>query len=138
MCDCLIKYYVFHFVKAFKQLNSSNQSAGIQLTSKDLQHAECCWVCHNQAILFAKELEYMKGYGKHSVLIYVKQFGLFLDDHHIMRCRGRIRWDLVIWNLDLIRLGDFLICPAEILITIYSLHYLKHLVITAQRLPVSI
>lgn len=73
-------------MKAFRQQNLSNRLTGIQLSTEDLQHAECCWVRHIQAVSFAKELEYLGDHGSQSVPIYVKQFGLFLDDLHIIRC----------------------------------------------------
>ena len=51
---------------------------------------ELSWVCHIQAKSFVKELEYLRSPGKQPAPTYVQQFGLFLDDNNVMKCKGRI------------------------------------------------
>ena len=82
---------VFRAVKAFKQLIADEPvPLDIQLIAEDLQHAEVSWICHIQTKLFVKELEYLRSNGKLPTPTYVQQFGLFLDDKNIMKCKGRI------------------------------------------------
>ena len=84
--------FVFRFARVFiTKRSSDNQSDHCtQLNSEDLQHAEHSWICHIQAKSFVAELEYLKSHGKQSIPTYVRQFGLFLDDQHVLRCKGRI------------------------------------------------
>ena len=55
-----------------------------------MQNAERSWVRHLQAESFTVELDYLRNQSRQSIPIYVKQFGLFLDDNDVLRCRGRI------------------------------------------------
>ena len=79
--------HVFRIVNAFRQ-NVDNPDN--QLRAEDLQHAEVSWIRHIQATSFAKELEYLWNSGKSPTPIYVQQFGLYLDDQGVMKCKGRI------------------------------------------------
>ena len=65
-------------------------SPNIHLVAEDLQYAELSWVCHIQAKSFVKELEYLRSPGNQPAPTYVQQFGLFLDDNNVMKCKGRI------------------------------------------------
>jgi len=83
--------HVLRIAKAFRQLNTDHSSTPcVQLNAEDLQYAEHSWICHIQAKSFVKELEHLEHPGRQSAPIYVKQFGLFLDDQHILKCKGRI------------------------------------------------
>ena len=82
---------VFQFVRGFKQLNVDEPVCPhIQLVAEDLQHAELSWILHIQAKSFVKELEYLRGPGKQQTPTYVQQFGLFLDNKNVLKCKGRI------------------------------------------------
>ena len=90
-CLLWVTPLVFQAVKAFKQLIADEPvPLDIQLIAEDLQHAEVSWICHIQTKLFVKELEYLRSNGKLPTPTYVEQFGLFLDDKNIMKCKGRI------------------------------------------------
>ena len=83
--------FVFQFVRGFRQLNLDGPvSPNIHLVAEDLQYAELSWVCHIQAKSFVKELEYLRSPGNQPAPTYVQQFGLFLDDNNVMKCKGRI------------------------------------------------
>ena len=83
--------FVFQFVRGFQQLNLDGPvSPNIHLVAEDLQYAELSWVCHIQAKSFVKELEYLRNPGNQPAPTYVQQFGLFLDDNNVMKCKGRI------------------------------------------------
>ena len=49
--------------------------------------AEVLWI---QLKSFSVEITYLSSKSKHLPLTRVSQFGLFLDDLHLLRCRGRI------------------------------------------------
>ena len=90
---CLLRVtaLVFQFVRRFRQLNLDGPvSPNIQLVAEDLQYAELSWVCHIQAKSFVKEFEYLRSPGNQPAPTYVQQFGLFLDDNNVMKCKGRI------------------------------------------------
>ena len=83
--------FVFQFVRGFRQLSLDGPvSPNIHLVAEDLQYAELSWVCHIQAKSFVKELEYLRSPGNQPAPTYVQQFGLFLDDNNVMKCKGRI------------------------------------------------
>ena len=83
--------FVFQFVRGFRQLNLDGPvSPNIHLVAEDLQYAELSWVCHIQAKSFVKEMEYLRSPGNQPAPTYVQQFGLFLDDNNVMKCKGRI------------------------------------------------
>ena len=52
--------------------------------------AEVLWIRSIQLRSFSEELTYLSSESKHSPPAQVSQFGLFLDDLHLLRCRGRI------------------------------------------------
>ena len=83
--------HVLRFARAFRQLNTDNPlTLGIQLSAENLQHAEMSWICHIQAKSFVKELEYLQSNSGQSIPTYVQQFGLFLDDQCVLKCKGRL------------------------------------------------
>ena len=61
-----------------------------QLTGEDMNAAEVLWIRSIQLRSFSEELTYLSSMSKHSPPARVSQFGLFLDDLHLLRCRGRI------------------------------------------------
>ena len=82
---------MFQFVRTLKQLIvDESVSPNIQLVAEDLQYTELSWVRYIQATSFVRELEYLRSSGKQPILTYVQQFGLFLDDNDVMKCKGRI------------------------------------------------
>ena len=91
ICLLHVTAFVFQFVRGFRQLNLDEPvSPNIHLVAEDLQYAELSWVCHIQAKSFVKELEYLRSPGNQPAPTYVQQFGLFLDDNNVMKCKGRI------------------------------------------------
>ena len=83
-------YFVLRKLKQYSQDKVSNQNYKIQLTSHELSQAEDYWIRYVQAQSFARELQYFEKQGSAPAPVYINQFGLFLDDKLILRCRGRL------------------------------------------------
>ena len=60
------------------------------LDAEELNEAEFLWIKSVQKVSFAKEIEFLQSKGGTSPPVYVTQFGLFLDNQHIIRCKGRV------------------------------------------------
>ena len=60
------------------------------LTGQDMDKAEVLWLCSIQAKSFSTELLYLKSKCKQVPPVRVNQFGLFIDDLGLFRCKGRI------------------------------------------------
>ena len=70
--------------------NYHRGSKDIQSTAEDLKRAERMWIKSTQEKAFADELQYLKGLKKSPKSI-VTQLSLYLDEHGIIRCKGRIQ-----------------------------------------------
>ena len=81
--------YVYRFVNSLRKRGASHHST-VQLCPDELCKAETYWVSHVQSQKFPKELQYLEKRGGQAAPAYVKQFGTYLDDSHLIRCRGRI------------------------------------------------
>ena len=60
------------------------------LDAMELNRAEVLWVRCIQAQAFEKELTYLEGFTSSGKSPYIDQFGLFIDDQTLLRCKGRI------------------------------------------------
>ena len=83
---------VFRFITNLKmQTANKNQSVHIgELSSEELNNAELYWLQHIQSQAFEQEYRYLRGDHSFSASIYVRQFGLFIDDDGALRYQGRI------------------------------------------------
>ena len=86
--------YVLRFVNALKTKKLDKQTVAKRsehLTSSEARQAELLWIRSLQGQSFSNEISFISsGKEKSTTPVYVKQFGLFLDDDHILRCKGRI------------------------------------------------
>ena len=70
--------------------NYNRGSKDIELTAEDLKQAERMWIKSIQEKTFADELQYLQGSNKSPKPI-VTQLSLYLDEHGIIRCEGKIQ-----------------------------------------------
>ena len=85
--------YVTRFINALKKTKFREQSNTRELnflSAAEIEHAELRWIKSVQSLSFAKELEFLQRKSEHSTPQYVKQFGLFVDENHVLRCKGRL------------------------------------------------
>ena len=75
------------FKNLVKNPPQSNLKECLNVRASDQKEVENYWIHHVQAQSFTKALQYLK---KRSSAAYIQQFGLFLDDEFILRCRGQI------------------------------------------------
>ena len=68
----------------------SVQYSSLELEAVELERAEVLWVRSIQTEAFDRELHYLEGNLSRGKPLYVDQFGLYVDDHHVLRCKGRI------------------------------------------------
>ena len=61
-----------------------------ELNAQELNEAELLWIKTVQNASFAKEFEFLQSKKGTFPPVYVTQFGLFLDDQHIIGCKGRV------------------------------------------------
>jgi len=61
-----------------------------QLEARELDRAEILWIRSIQAQSFEKEMRFLEKDGSTSKSPYIDQFCLFLDNLHVLRCKGRI------------------------------------------------
>ena len=61
-----------------------------ELNAQELNEAELLWIKTVQKASFAKEIGFLQSNGGTFSPVYVTQFGLFLDNQHIIRCKGRV------------------------------------------------
>ena len=69
---------------------SSVQYSNLQLEAVELERVEMLWICSIQIEAFCREIQYLEGNLGHGKPVYVDQFGLYLDDHHLLKCKGRV------------------------------------------------
>ena len=70
------------------EISSNSQTES--LTATEISQAESAWIRTVQRLSFGDEIYFIENGPDCSPPAYVVQFGLFLDDHHILRCKGRI------------------------------------------------
>ena len=69
---------------------SSVQYSNLELEAAELERAEMLWVCSIQIEAFHREIQYLEGKLSHCKPVYVDQFGLYLDDQYVLKCKGRV------------------------------------------------
>ena len=80
--------FVFRFIRNLKESvngRACDQNSTIYLTSIELREAENYWIHHVQAQSFTAEIQYLRKQSLAATPVYIKQFGLFLDDEFILR-----------------------------------------------------
>ena len=58
--------------------------------AEEMNQAEKLWIRTLQKVSFAKELDFLQSQRGTFPPVYITQLGLFLDDHWINRCKGRL------------------------------------------------
>ena len=81
--------YVHKFVQRLKP-KVNGISASKELTASEIRQAEFCWIQSVQGSSFNKEINYLVKKEATSPHTYVNQFGLYLDDKGLLRCKGRV------------------------------------------------
>ena len=83
---------VFRFIKnlSCRSTNQEQLNTSSELGPEDLDKAEYHWIRYIQSLSFKQELQYLQGDHSHAAPIYVQQFGLFMDERGLLRCKGRI------------------------------------------------
>ena len=84
--------YVRRFVTLSRRqgLPSETVQTSQFITAIEVKAAEELWMRSVQSESFGAELAYCQSNGKQGAPLRVSQFGLFIDDHGLLRCRGRI------------------------------------------------
>ena len=85
--------YVMRFINALKikQGGQSANSIPIELSASEVKLAELMWVKSIQGQSFSNEISFVAtGNARTVAPAYVQQFGLFFDDDHVLRCKGRL------------------------------------------------
>ena len=92
-----ITAYILRFVRNAKERVSNRETRKTprepprkELNAQELNEAELLWIKTVQKASFAKEIEFLQSKKGTFPPVYVTQFGLFLDDQHIIRCKGRV------------------------------------------------
>jgi hypothetical protein len=86
--------YVLRFIEALKT-KKQDQPPTVQTmkqpTGSEIKQAELLWTKSIQATSFENEISFVSSKDSKSIEpIYVKQFGLYLDDDQLLRCKGRL------------------------------------------------
>ena len=85
--------YIMRFINALKtkQGGQSANSIPKELSASEVKLAELMWVKSIQGQSFSNEISFVAtGNARTVAPAYVQQFGLFLDDDHVLRCKGRL------------------------------------------------
>ena len=86
--------YVVRFIDALRAARQGKRPVKRKmetLTASEVKRAELMWIRSIQGASFGKEIAFLSSeYAKTTAPIYVQQFGLFLDDDHVLRCKGRL------------------------------------------------
>ena len=86
--------YVVRFIDALRAARQGKRPVKGKvetLTASEVKRAELMWIRSIQGASFGKEIAFLfSENAKTTAPIYVQQFGLFLDDDHVLRCKGRL------------------------------------------------
>jgi hypothetical protein len=86
--------YVLRFIrnikKSLEDQNSVRGTKQIDLSATEINAAEIVLVRSVQNISFSSEIDFLTKRKEESTPNCVRQFGLFLDDNKLLRCKGRI------------------------------------------------
>ena len=89
--------YVLRFVTRMKKCLKKNVTKAEQplrskeLTSNEVIIPEIMWIRNTQTASFSEEFAFLSSKSHGSSLIRVRQFGLYLDNHKVIRCKGRLK-----------------------------------------------
>ena len=61
-----------------------------ELEAAELEKAELLWIRSIQRGAFENEIKYLRSNSIHGKLLYIEQFGLYLDEQQVLKCNGRI------------------------------------------------
>ena len=82
--------YVLRFIDRVKCPRKSTEEVSNVLTASEISTAENVWIQSIQNDSFSNELEFLKCDKQRLPPNRVRQFGLFLDENRVLRCKGRI------------------------------------------------
>ena len=85
--------YVLRFVDILntkRREKRARNSLAKALTATEISRAESIWIRTVQMSSFKSELDFIENRRDCCPPTYIFQFGLFLDDQHILRCKGRV------------------------------------------------
>ena len=88
--------YILRFINALKRAQQRTRPVNEppvsdQLTAEEVKKAQLLWIKSVQRLSFGNEISFVSSkVAKSSAPNYVKQFGLFLDGNHVLRCKGRL------------------------------------------------
>lgn len=82
--------YVLRFIDRVKCVRKSTEEVTKELTANEINRAKSVWIRTIQNNSFTNELEFLKSDNQRLPPNRVRQFGLFLDENRLMRCKGRI------------------------------------------------
>ena len=85
--------YVFRFTRILrKKVNGTHwrEVLGNELSASEIDESEALWIRTVQNLSFESEMKYLHGNQRSSPPELISQFGLFLDQKAIIRCKGRI------------------------------------------------
>ena len=88
--------YVLRFINTIKKSRENKRpmhdlAVSEQLTIEEMKEAELLWIKSVQQQSFEDEILFVSSKNaKYSAPNYVKQFGLFLDGDHVLKCKGRL------------------------------------------------
>ena len=86
-----ISAYVLRFIRNLRAKLSGNANQVVQeLSATEVKQAEWYWIKTIQANSFEDEIKFLTKKSQLSPPPRVKQFGLYLDDVGILRCKGRM------------------------------------------------
>ena len=86
-----ISAYVLSFIRNLRAKLSGNANQVVQeLSATEVKQAEWYWIKTIQANSFEDEIKFLTKKSQLSPPPRVKQFGLYLDDVGILRCKGRL------------------------------------------------
>ena len=86
-----ISAYVLRFIRNLRAKLSGNANQVVQeLSATEVKQAEWYWIKTIQANSFENEIKFLTKKSQLSPPPRVKQFGLYLDDVGLLRCKGRL------------------------------------------------
>ena len=78
--------YIIRFIKRCRR---QFEACGVYISSFEMNNAELVWIKSVQLCSFGREIQYLISPTSPCPIL-VNQFGLFLDDQQVLRCKGRL------------------------------------------------
>ena len=85
--------FVLRFIRNIRTKDRDKQSRELvqsELSASEIDESETLWIMSVQKLAFENELNYLHGNRRSLPPVLVSQFGLYLDEKDIIRCKGRI------------------------------------------------